>query len=334
MMTFLQIVGGIVVAIVLIIAAIYAFLRFKFGRMLQAAELTSEPLQIHLNEDFAPDWRDQGDAAEYLRELKSLGFETGKAYFIVEMEGVCIQSLFKPPYVASICTHPAAGDWVDVSFVAATGEKEIDVTNAPMGETINSRPETQKIYLKAARAPQLFETLREVVGDAEGKLINDSNYRDFFEDAYRKDMVWRCSRGGLTFAEFAATAAAGEEKYSEQQIREAYVETKLEELHVWHEAALERIVELDEAALESLGEKADCLFLLPKNGNVEAYIHYIEGIGVIDSKQADALVRTFAGQSDLPMVAKRIFDGLSAELRPKKVRDIDFPVHGELYEAH
>ena len=332
MLLFLQIVGGIVVGIIALIVLVYAYFRMRYGKWADYLETDSEPLQIHLNEDYSPAWRDEGDAAQFIEDLKSCGFEMGKAYTVVELEGVNVQSLFQPPFVATVWTHPMAATWIDVSFKARDSALEIDVSNAGLGETINSRPEARKIYRDGARAAELLAVAREEVGEETGELINDSNFREQVEESYRKDMAWRCNQGGMSYDEFVATAQAGDEKYDDSQIREAFIETKVRELHRWHEAAMQRIQELDRSFFESIYENGREVFMLPTNGNVEAYIRYIGEQGVIDEEQTDSMVETFSGQSDLQMVANRIFSGISSDLRPRKLRDIDFPIAGELYE--
>ena len=61
-------------------------------------------------------------------------------------------------------------------------------------------------------------------------------------------------------------------------------------------------------------------------------IRYISEEGVITEDRADSMIEAFAGQSDLAMVTRRIFDGFSNDLRPKKLRDIDFPIAAEIYD--
>lgn len=53
----LQIIGGVVVSIILIIIVFYVFIRLKFGKHLNYdAEANQTPLCVHLNEDFSADW--------------------------------------------------------------------------------------------------------------------------------------------------------------------------------------------------------------------------------------------------------------------------------------
>lgn len=334
MMLFLQIIGGIVVGIIALILLGYAYFRMRYGKWVDHLAHDTEPLQIHLNEDFSPDWREAPKVARYIESLKASGFETGKAYNIVELDGVNVQSLFMPPFRATVWTHPMVDPWVDISFDNEESGIEYDVSNAQLGETINSRPETNKTYMKEASVPELLEVAREQAGDMKCRLVNDGNFRETVEESYRKDMAWRCNQGGLTFEEFVATAQADPKNFNEEHVREAFVETKLTELHRWHEAAVERLNELESGFTQSLCDSDKAVFMVPKDGEVEAFIRYIEHCGVIDEHQAEAMVKAFAGQSDLQMVVRRIFHGLSADLRPRKIKDIDFPISAELYEIH
>jgi hypothetical protein len=329
---FLQVIGGIVVTVVAIGLLFYAWIRFKYGKWLDYAGVDNEPLQIHLNEDYSPSWRDEGDAAVFFADLRNCGFEPGKAYSVVEMENVKTQSLFLPPYMATIYSHPLVDCWVDLTFISEDEELMINVSNASLGETIKSPPENRKIYLNGGSAQMLFVRLKQEAEGVRGKIVNDSNYRECFEEAYRKEMSWRARQGGTTFEEFLGTMKAGNEKYKDEVVRKAFVDIKVQEFHRWHDAAMIRIQELDKHFLESVHEKNCSVILLPAEGNVEAYIRYISEEGVISDDQAESMVEAFSGQSDLKMVTRRIFEGFSNDLRPKKLRDIDFPVAAELYE--
>ena len=329
---FLQIIGGIVVTLVILAIVFYAWIRFKYGKWLDHAEVDNEPLQIHLNEDYSPGWRDEGDAAAFIVDLKGCGFELGKAYTVVEMEGVQTQSLFLPPYVATLYRHPLISNWVDLTFIAEDEDFMINVSNAELGETINAPPENRKIYLDDASAQMLFIRLKKESDGVRGKIVNDSNYRECFEEAYRKEMSWRVSQGGTTFEEFVATMESSDEKYKDDVVKKAFIDLKVRELHRWHDAAISRIQEIDDGLIEAIHEKNRSVILLPVAGNVEAYIRYISEEGVITEERADSMIEAFSGQSDLAMVTRRIFDGFSNDLRPKKLRDIDFPIAAEIYE--
>ena len=332
MMLVLQIIGGIVVGIIALIIIGYAYFRIRYGKWVDYLANDTEPLQIHLNEDFSPDWREERKVATLVDALKANGFELGKAYNVVEMDEVNVQSMFMPPLLATVWTHSLIDPWVDISFDDEDTGIEYNVSNASMGETINSRPDVHKTYLKGAGIGALLDVAKEQSSDMKCKLINDRNFRETVEESYRRDMAWRCNEGGLSFEEFVATAKTDPKTYNESQIREGYIELKLAELHRWHEAALERLGELESGFQQSICEGGKTVFFVPKSGEVEAFIRYIEEHGVVDEQQAKAMVKAFSGQSDLQMVVQRIFHGLSADLRPRKVKDIDFPVSAELYE--
>lgn len=334
MTLFLQIIGGIVVGIIALIILGYAYFRIRYGKWVDYLANDTEPLQIHLNEDFSPDWREDPKVATFVEALKANGFELGKAYNIVEMDGVNMQSLFMPPFLATVWTHTMVDPWVDISFDDEDSCIEYSLTNAPLGETISSRPEAHKTFMKDASVPELLAVAKKQATDLNCKLINDSNFRENIEESYRKDMAWRCNQGGMSFDEFVATAQTDPKNYKEDHIREAFVETKLTELHRWHEAAVERLDEQESGFLESLCESGKTVFMVPRDGEVEAYIRYMEQQGVIGEQQSESMVKAFSGQSDLQMVVQRIFHGISEDLRPRKVKDIDFPISAELYEIH
>ena len=209
MIMFLQIIGGIVVTLVVLALLFYVWIRLKYGKWLDHAETDHEPLQLHLNEDYSPAWRDKGTAAAFIADLKGCGFELGKAYAVVELEGVRTQSLFQPPYMATVYKHPLLETWVDLTFIAEPDELMINVSNAELGETIKAPPNCRKIYLDNASAQMLFVRLKQETEGLRGKIFNDANYRECFEEAYRNEMSWRAGQGGTTFEEFVATTAAG-----------------------------------------------------------------------------------------------------------------------------
>ena len=80
---FLQIIGGIVIGVILLIAGVYLFFRIKFGKYMSLSEdETQTPLIIHLNEDFSPTWVKGKKVKPVAQELAQLGFVQDKSYTI------------------------------------------------------------------------------------------------------------------------------------------------------------------------------------------------------------------------------------------------------------
>ena len=58
MLFFMQVLGGVVLAIIVLILGFLLYLRIKLGKHFSAAfgDANAVPLVVQLNEDFAPDW--------------------------------------------------------------------------------------------------------------------------------------------------------------------------------------------------------------------------------------------------------------------------------------
>ena len=116
MLTFLQYVGGFILAIIILLFLGYLYLKLKFGKLLDA-DSDQAPMIIHLNEDLVlPKWLEKPKAIILIDQLEQLGFKKGKAYRILEMHGISLFSLFNNGYTAVIYTHPVMGLWTDIVF--------------------------------------------------------------------------------------------------------------------------------------------------------------------------------------------------------------------------
>ena len=143
-MIILQILGGIVVAVLLFFLVVYIYNRIKYGKYLDL-DTNQEPLAIHLNEELSPEWLEYNQPQQAIQELGELGFATGKPYSIFEMSGYQLHSFFKDSIVAVVYWHDVIGCWVDMVAEEVNG-KEFTFSNAPMGSGIDTRPECEKKF--------------------------------------------------------------------------------------------------------------------------------------------------------------------------------------------
>lgn len=207
MEVFLQILGGVVVSIVLIVILIYFYFQIKFGKYLHVDPNANQtPLHIHLNEDFSPDWLNRPDVKKVSGELKELEFTAGKSYFIYEMDGYLLQVFFKSPVVAVMYWHDVAGCWVDMVFDQIDGI-EYTFSNAPMGGGMAERPECIKVFNVKARVSDLYNEINEIIttSDHDFVEVNEDNIRCYFEAAFKKDIAWKNRNGGISYEEFIVT---------------------------------------------------------------------------------------------------------------------------------
>jgi hypothetical protein len=250
MMLFLQIAGGIFVGLLILIVAGYLFFRFKLRKLLDFDTQGATPLAVRLNEDLAPDWTEEASAKALIADLESLGFTKGKCYIVYEMDGVLLQSMFSPPYAAVVYKHPAAGSWVDIVCRAEDGT-EITAASAPTGSEISHRPDEIKLFRPGASPSELLDAIQQETQGRVAQGLDDSNFRDVFETSYKKDMAWRNSQGGTTMEEFLKVAGNMGKKFSSDELREAFLATKVQELHQWHAACVEEFVKTGNPPWES-----------------------------------------------------------------------------------
>jgi len=332
MLVFLQIVGGIVVFIILVVLLFYVYFRIKMGKyygMDAANELC--PLHIHLNEDLAPEWVQKKAAKKIADELLELGFVRGKTYSIYEMNDYEMNSFFKPPFTAVMYNHPVAGNWVDI--VAETDDgKMITLSNAPMGDSINMRPGNEKHFIPDDSPSGLFEKIQQSLQGRHCIELDAVQFREYFENEYKKDMLWRHRNGGASLEEFVDTAKLAGKKFSEKNIREAFVEFKENELSQWHEAALREYRERENIAEDDYENIEYGLFIVPAKTDPAAFISYLSQTGFVDYDSQEKLMTAYEDEEDVPALFEKINQALSPELRAKKYAEIDYPIAITIYK--
>jgi len=147
-----------VVGIIGITILFYIFIRIKFGKFLHA-DTNSEPLIIHLNKDINPEWIQSNKPQQYIKALKSLGFEAGDAYLIKEMEGTQLVSMHQGPICAVVYQHPLTGAWVDMVLNEVEGI-EYTVSNAPMGAAIDAPDNTHKVIDPSLTTQEIYTQIQ------------------------------------------------------------------------------------------------------------------------------------------------------------------------------
>lgn len=330
-MIILEIIGGIVLVIVLIVAAGYLFFKFKFGKYLNA-ESSPEPFTIHLVEDISPEWQEKSEVANAIESLKSIGFEQGIAYTIHEMEGVLLQSFFKPSIVAVVYWHKVAGCWVDLVVKDKSGN-EYTFSNAKMGGGIEARPECKKLLNANADIGELYSSLQSTIDSIEDELveINSSEFREYFESTYKKDMAWKQRKGGLSYDEFMKEAQDAPFKTKGSDKQEAFIQTKETEIFQWEDAAFEEFCKKNNLNDDAFYELEHKLLIVPFTSNASAYLRYLEHKGFINENQKNKLEKVYSRESDIFNLFDKLNNLLSPELRANFEETYDFPLDLKIF---
>ena len=330
-MIILEIIGGIVLVILLIVAVGYLFLKFKFGKYLNA-EPSPEPLTIHLVEDISPEWQGKSEVAYAIESLKSIGFEQGTAYTIHEMQEFYLQSFFKPSIVAVIYWHKIAGCWVDL-FIKDKYGNEYTFSNAKMGGGMEARPECKKLLNANADIGELYSSLQSTVDSFEDEPVEISRteFREYFEETYKKDMAWKQRKGGLSYDEFIKEANYAPFKTKDSDKQKAFIQTKEKEIFLWEDVAFEEFRKKSDLNDDAFYELEHKLLIVPFTTNASAYLRYLEQKDFISENQKSKLEKFYSKESDIFNLFDKLNDLLSPELRAKFEDAYDFPLKLRIY---
>ena len=323
MALFFQIIGSIVVAIILIILAIYLFIRIKFKSVMDLANAdVPTPLVVHLNECYDTSWLEASDAQQISQELMRLGFEKGKVYDVIGMPEVSLQAYFKDGASAVLYQYPLVGNWVDMVCLGTEGE-DVTVTNAVSGSEIDTRPECIKIHMTGESVEALWQRM---VTECEGMSPSDitpENFRVFFETAYQKDMAFRVNKGGVTRAEFMRVYRNNPVDITDENLEAAFLETKLQEIEQWHEAVFSAH-ELEDY------EREETYFIVPETTYVRAFLQYLADYDVIPEEAVSPLGDKYLN-TPVPQVFAEINKGFSEKLRACHVSAVELPLKASVF---
>lgn len=330
---FLQIIGTIAISIIIIITAIYLYIRIKLGKYANIdLDKDMTPLVIHLNEEFNPDWLGKKNAIHLEKELLDLGFTIDKAYNVVEMDDMRLVSYFNAPYTAVMYTHPVAGLWVDMVGNIENGT-EYYVSNAPMGGELDTPPNTEKYWLKDFSPKELFSKLKEVTTSHTIKALDSSSFRDYFENSYKKEMQWKNKNGGISFEEVLRIVENDPKTYSDVEITESFNETKRKELHKWHNGAIEEYKAKEKIVENDCQDIFEYLFIVPIKTDPIGFIRYLNDMYYLHDDQASKLEEKYKAKDiEIKTLFSEINNSFSPELRANKKADIDYPIDIEIYE--
>lgn len=327
-MIILQVLGAVFLAIIVIIVAIYVYIRFWFCKTMQDDD-HNEPLSIHLIEDVMPEWLDEKEPAAAVSELQSLGFTKDKAYNIQEVPADVL-FFYKGDIIAVLCRQQMIkAVWVD--FLVDTHDgKEFTISNLPVGSNTNHRPERIKYVDKAASLASLYARIEKIADEHETKSVDPSTFRALFEEAYKADMAWRAKQGGMSFEEFVSETEELSKKKT-KNLAADFTCYKVKELDSWHYPALEAYSESLGNDKDELDDSLHSCFIVPYKAHLPAFLEYLEGQGFIEDDQTEKFEKAFAGEEDNYVVFERINALFSPDIQAKLVTTQDYPLPLRIY---
>jgi hypothetical protein len=214
MQTFLMIVGGFVVGLILFLVATIVALRFfvrsKLGqlkdvieRLVADASIAVPPFRLKLTPLSPGAWQDKR-VATLAGELGVRGFESA-GDFVADLTplelNVRLLAHRDLGMQAAIYAHPQAGVWIDLVTRYSDGRVVCD--SSLRDHLMESMPQKQIRFHPAASANEVYEQHVALRPPGDWRHVSAENIPSLFEAIYAEEMEWRGARGGPTPAEIA-----------------------------------------------------------------------------------------------------------------------------------
>lgn len=285
----LKVFGGLALLALLGVGLVVFFIWWKLRAFAKAAlGAGMPPSTIDLVEDKEADWPNQRAVADDLRALTALGYQRGPVYDVEGIAGVSLVSLVHPAtgIHGAYYRHPAAGHWVDLCANLEDGN-ELTASSAPMGEQMDTRPDTEKVFRKGAAPAELHALLLERLRGRTVRRVGLEGFCEEFKSAYARDMAWRNSRNGTTEEEFMRIAESEHPKLTEEQLREAYAKTKANEIEMRAGEALEKFATATTLSVAEWKKYEGKMVIYREDFHAAGYLDYLEStVGLSDEDVA------------------------------------------------
>ena len=337
----LQILGGIFVMVLLVVAAIawrtYRAFNSFAKQLATMAAVGGSPSRITLVEPDDKSWLLEPEVQHSLTQLEELGFEKAGEFQIEEMCGLHVVGFTNPGdrLIAAAYADLSGNTWVDICSESTEGML-ITCSNAISGDQVDERPGKKLFIDKGWTIQELYNKTLEESGIGPLRIIEAGDFKCVFEEAYAADMDWRNSRGGApSWGEFCRTAESSGEEYSLEELEEAYYNT------VYTMGVLRLSIECiqafesqTESTLLGWAEVRNRAFALhehvPNTHLVQFIVDHIGCLGNSDLSRLEELIdEDRSALENFLEFNKQLPDGV----RARKVGEIDHPVQADIFAA-
>lgn len=254
--TFLEVLGLIFLAAILLVATALLFVFLKLRRAMRSfkdtmgqftAAMASQPATISLEGPASVPWSRPDQVHALADPLPALGYHDAGQFAVNEVNGLNLWAFVNPSEsaYAVVYEHPAGLVWMDFVTRYTDGTK-LTVTNNDQGAPLDKPPGNTSIYAPGATTDDLHRRHLAERPDKPREPASAADFRETFERAYVDEMAWRNARGGPTEREIRALAQRAGITISEEEIEAT------SDVRAWQAAA-----GLDEALRKQFTESAD-----------------------------------------------------------------------------
>lgn len=235
MLFFLQLLGAFLLALAIILLALFLLIRWKlrkwFGALGEAFHMaaagsvppfrvTLEPLSDDSEDPFV--WIQRKHKPQFearSREFEQLGFEKLGDYLIIEI-GTPIAVFVDRAAVTYgiVYAHPLIGVWCDVTRRFADDTSWTFGTTAYHGMDVP--PFAVQKFFPDVELADVVAAFREEAPSEGAVLIDAEQFPKHFQKAYAREMDWRIERGGATEEEIRRIASLGGNEATDEDVRQ------------------------------------------------------------------------------------------------------------------
>lgn len=299
----LKILGGIFLAILLLIALLVITFRFvlplilkRFAtrltdgleEMADALSLENQPSTIELTRLIAPVWNDAGKMEWESQALEEAGFTPAGTFQLVpESLGVRMNAFAHETdgIYGAVFEHEQAGIWTDLVIPFADGQR-LTITNAPQGEGMESPPWGGKISDKSANTAALIQKAFAELHDRPRLPVSADDFPKNFRDEYARDTAWRLGRGGVTTLELDSMAL--EQGWSDEERDFARAAHRLNDAAETHEAIIAAFLEQGTLSASEWEEVRESVMVFREDDDPEIVAEWIADDGLAPFEDAMA----------------------------------------------
>jgi hypothetical protein len=201
---FLQIVGGLVLAIlflaVVLVGAGVLWFRFKVRQMKKLARAMGgpvAPIGIHLETVSEPSWRDHAQADRWSAEFAAAGYRRIGAFTVREIPDFGMVAYVNGEGTAygGVSEHPMTGVYAEVVRLCADGRV---LTSTHVKTQVEAAaPHKETVRLPGAPVVDLIAALEAIPGQGFARPHSADAFQEDFEASYRRDMEWSYTHGPL-----------------------------------------------------------------------------------------------------------------------------------------
>lgn len=255
MQLFLQIVGGVFVALILFLVIAYLLIRWKLRSWLKSlGDLISQglgggvpPFRVKLTkrsdlDDPDDDWVQDDHIKqfnEYADTFESLGF-TKLGDYVIEEIAVPMRVFLDGDQstVGVVYSHPVIGVWTDV--VRRYEDNTAWTFSTAKYHGMDIPPYVTQKFLHENTLEEIVTRFREEAPATGMKVITKEEFPTYFEKAYAREMDWRVERGGVTEEEVRRIAEMNGDECTDQTVRQIQMQWRTAIHHFLSERALKR----------------------------------------------------------------------------------------------